>query len=130
MLRISDQGRRLHFGKVGLKSGSADKPGHSASVGVPNLRKIWKMVSISLSPWKSAAPVAISPKMQPALQTSTGREYSWQPKRISGARYHVVTTSCVYLGRGREYARAMPKSAIFNDGTFSFEIKMFCGFKS
>ncbi len=44
---------------------------------------------------KSGALVNISAKMQPAAQISTGVEYSVEPNRISGARYHSVTTSWV-----------------------------------
>mmetsp|Transcript_24701 Transcript_24701/g.68894 ORF Transcript_24701/g.68894 Transcript_24701/m.68894 type:complete len:203 (-) Transcript_24701:563-1171(-) len=128
MLWTSAQGWRRHCGKLGLKSGSMSRPGHSALVGVPSFLKIWNIVSISLSPRKSAVPMAISPRMHPELHISIGSEYSSAPKRISGARYHTVTTSCVYLGMGTEKARAMPKSAIFK--VFDLSIKMFCGFKS
>ena len=34
-----------------------------------------------------------------------------EPSRISGARYHSVTTSCVYVLTGMPNARARPKSA-------------------
>mmetsp|Transcript_35838 Transcript_35838/g.100822 ORF Transcript_35838/g.100822 Transcript_35838/m.100822 type:complete len:244 (+) Transcript_35838:262-993(+) len=128
VFRISFHGLGFHCGKVGLKSGSSLRPGQSASVGVPSFWKIRKIVSISLSPWNSAIPVAISPKMQPALHTSTGSEYISDPKSISGARYHVVTTSCVYFGIGSMNARAMPKSAIFTRPAPS--MRMFCGLRS
>ena len=43
--------------------------------------------------WKSGLLFAISAKMQPIDQMSTGHEYLLAPKRISGALYHRVTTS-------------------------------------
>ena len=51
--------------------------------------------------------------MHPTDQLSIGIEYFWDPNKISGALYHTVTTSWVYLGTGNEKARASPKSAIF-----------------
>lgn len=39
--------------------------------------------------------------------------YILAPRRISGARYHSVTTSCVYVRIGILNARANPKSANF-----------------
>ena len=44
-------------------------------------------------------------------QISTGVEYLRLPMRTSGARYHSVTTSCVYERTGIPNARANPKSA-------------------
>jgi len=38
---------------------------------------------------------SISTKIQPMDQTSTGVLYVFEPSKISGARYHRVTTSCV-----------------------------------
>mmetsp|Transcript_7260 Transcript_7260/g.20645 ORF Transcript_7260/g.20645 Transcript_7260/m.20645 type:complete len:241 (+) Transcript_7260:438-1160(+) len=133
MPRMSSQERRRHCGKLGLKRGKAERPGHSASDGVPSFWKIWKIVSISLSPWKSGAPLVISPKMQPTLQMSTGRAYSSQPNKISGARYHVVTTSWVSCGIGTQNARAMPKSAIFRRPSpvnVASSTRRFWGFRS
>ena len=42
---------------------------------------------------------------------STGVEYSFWPKRISGALYHKVNTSCVNVLIGTPKALAKPKSA-------------------
>ena len=41
---------------------------------------------------------------------STPREYSFLPKRISGALYHKVSTSCVKVLIGIVNALASPKS--------------------
>jgi len=66
--------------------------------------------------------------MQPIDQISIGVEYSLAPSKISGARYHKVTTSCVYVLTGRPNALARPKSANL---TFpSVSIRRFYGFKS
>ena len=62
-------------------------------------------------PGKSGRPADISPKMQPTLHKSTGVEYLREPISTSGARYHNVTTSCVYERTGMPNARASPKSA-------------------
>merc|ERR1711907_156256 len=72
VLRILAQPFGCHFGKVGLKSGSSESPGHMASVGVPSFWKILKEVSISESPGKSGDPVAISANIHPTPQRSTG----------------------------------------------------------
>ena len=45
------------------------------------------------------------------LHTSTGVEYYLAPRRISGALYQRVTTSCVYDLIGNPKALAKPKSA-------------------
>ena len=66
--------------------------------------------------------------MQPKDQISIGVEYSKEPKRISGARYQRVTTSCVYGLIGMENVRPNPKSAILT--TPLVEIKIFGVFKS
>lgn len=42
---------------------------------------------------------------------STGVEYYRYPSKISGARYHNVMTSWVYVLRGSPNALASPKSA-------------------
>ena len=49
--------------------------------------------------------------MQPTLHISTGVEYFLDPSKTSGARYHKVTTSCVYDRTGIPKALARPKSA-------------------
>mmetsp|Transcript_30801 Transcript_30801/g.65504 ORF Transcript_30801/g.65504 Transcript_30801/m.65504 type:complete len:251 (+) Transcript_30801:153-905(+) len=128
VFRIAFQPLTGHLGKVGLKSGSSETPGHMFSVGVPNFWKILKIVSISESPAKRGAPVAISPITHPMLQRSTGTLYRVAPKRISGGRYQTVTTSWVYFGTGTVKARARPKSAILRCNRVS--MRRFCGFKS
>src|SRR5580692_12459134 len=55
-------------------------------------RKILKISSISESPGKSGFRVHISAKMQPTDHISTPVEYCRPPSKISGARYHSVTT--------------------------------------
>lgn len=82
------------LGKVGRYSFSLVTPGQIFSSGVPRILKILYNWSISLSPWKRAFLVTISAKMQPIAQISIGVEYYTEPRRISGARYHSVTTSC------------------------------------
>lgn len=57
--------------------------------------------------------MAISAKMQPNDHISTGHEYLVEYKRISGALYHNVTTSCVYTLTGTPKARPRPKSATY-----------------
>jgi hypothetical protein len=54
--------------------------------------KILKISSISESPGKSGFRVHISAKMAPTDHISTPVEYCRPPRRISGARYHSVTT--------------------------------------
>ena len=54
--------------------------------------KILKISSISESPGKRGRQVHISAKIQPMDQTSTPVEYWRPPRRISGERYHSVTT--------------------------------------
>merc|ERR1719446_1227282 len=104
VFRIFAQPLCDHFGKVGLKSGRSETPGQIASVGVPNFWKILKAVSISESPAKSGAPVAISARMHPTPHMSTGMLYSFEPSSISSGLYQTVITSCVYWGIGREKA--------------------------
>lgn len=41
--------------------------------------------------------------MQPIDQTSTAVEYLRAPSSSSGARYHSVTTMCVYAASGEPY---------------------------
>lgn len=55
-------------------------------------RKILKISSISESPGKSGLRVHISAKIAPTDHISTPVEYWRPPKRISGERYHNVTT--------------------------------------
>jgi hypothetical protein len=100
---------RFHLGKEGLKSGKEVTPGQSCSLGVPRMlfslaghidlrgstctcRKILKISSISESPGNSGLRVHISAKMQPTDHMSTPVEYCRPPSRISGERYHSVTT--------------------------------------
>merc|ERR1711879_445246 len=52
VLRMFSHPFGFHLGKVDLKSGNSESPGHMASVGVPNFWKILKAVSISESPAK------------------------------------------------------------------------------
>ena len=47
----------------------------------------------------------------------------------TGARYHSVTTSCVYVRSGTVNARASPKSASFSVPRFG-STSTFCGFRS
>lgn len=54
--------------------------------------KILKISSISESPGKRGLRVHISAKMQPTDHMSTPVEYCRPPRRISGDRYHNVTT--------------------------------------
>ena len=82
-----------------------------SSTGVPSTLKMRESWSWSDVPGKSGRPEAISPKMQPQLHRSTGVEYLREPISTSGARYHSVTTSCVYERTGIPKARARPKSA-------------------
>ena len=49
--------------------------------------------SISESPGQSGRRLIISAKMVPMPHMSTGHAYCRWPRRISGARYHRVTTS-------------------------------------
>jgi len=53
------------------------------------MRSNW---SASEVPANSGRPLAISAKMHPTDQMSTGVEYLRLPIRTSGARYHRVTT--------------------------------------
>ena len=70
----------------------------------------------------------ISAKMQPMDHMSTGVEYCLSPSRISGARYHSVTTSCVCVRTGMPKARARPKSASLSAPLRS--MRRFCGLRS
>ena len=70
------------------------------------------MLSISQLPAKSGFFSTISWKMQPNDQISTPNEYYFYPNKISGARYHKVSTSWVKVLIGTENALARPKSAI------------------
>lgn len=55
-------------------------------------RNILKISSISESPGKMGLRVHISAKIHPTDHMSTPVEYCRPPRRISGARYHSVTT--------------------------------------
>jgi len=54
---------------------------------------------------------AISAKIHPIDQISTGVEYCFEPRRISGGLYQSVTTSWVNVLIGNPNALAKPKSA-------------------
>ena len=69
--------------------------GQSSFYGLPRISVILNIMLISESPWKIGFPIKSSAITHPTDQISTGVEYSWAPKSISGARYHIVTTSCV-----------------------------------
>lgn len=62
------------------------------------------------------------------LQISMAHEYLLAPRRISGALYHKVTTSCVYTLTGIPNALPSPKSATLINPDLS--INKFCGFRS
>lgn len=66
--------------------------------------------------------------MHPIDHISTGVEYCFYPNKISGALYHNVTTSWVYVLTGRPNALARPKSASLITPFLS--INRFWGFKS
>src|SRR5207244_3973984 len=63
--------------------------------------KILKISSISESPGNRGLRDAISAKMQPTDHISTPVEYWRPPSRISGERYHSVTTSRLSAGNMR-----------------------------
>mmetsp|Transcript_29978 Transcript_29978/g.65907 ORF Transcript_29978/g.65907 Transcript_29978/m.65907 type:complete len:212 (+) Transcript_29978:416-1051(+) len=124
----SSQGWRRHLGKLAEYSFSSSTPGQTCWWGVPSWRKILKRVSISESPANRGDPLAISARMAPMDHTSQPSPYSFLLRRISGGRYHTVTTSCVRTGIGRAKALANPKSAIFS--WFLSSISKLAGFKS
>jgi len=69
-----------------------------------------------------------STKMHPIAHMSTPKEYSFFPKRISGALYHRVSTSWVRVLIGIVKALASPKSQSL---TFPFYVtRRFCGLRS
>mmetsp|Transcript_514 Transcript_514/g.1321 ORF Transcript_514/g.1321 Transcript_514/m.1321 type:complete len:301 (-) Transcript_514:43-945(-) len=103
--------------------------GQDSSVGVPSSRKMRISWSSSELPGKSGRPDAISPKMHPTDQISTGVEYLRLPINTSGARYHSVTTSCVYDRTGMPKARARPKSASLRAPSCLL-MRRFCGLRS
>jgi hypothetical protein len=51
---------------------------------------IWFKVEL---PGKIGFPISISAKIQPMLQTSADLPYELDPRRTSGALYHLVATS-------------------------------------
>eukprot|EP01139_Manchomonas_bermudensis_P006703 Amastigsp_a177868_6.p6 type:complete len:103 gc:universal Amastigsp_a177868_6:740-432(-) len=61
---------------------------------------------MSDSPTNSGPMFSISPRMQPAAQTSIAKPYTREPKSSSGARYHRVPT-CDDSSRGPESAPAL-----------------------
>mmetsp|Transcript_29977 Transcript_29977/g.65904 ORF Transcript_29977/g.65904 Transcript_29977/m.65904 type:complete len:262 (+) Transcript_29977:416-1201(+) len=124
----SSQGWRRHLGKLAEYSFSSSTPGQTCWWGVPSWRKILKRVSISESPANRGDPLAISARMAPMDHTSQPSPYSFLLRRISGGRYHTVTTSCVRTGIGRAKALANPKSAIFS--WFLSSISKLAGFRS
>eukprot|EP00968_Pinguiococcus_pyrenoidosus_P009141 scaffold707_cov240-Pinguiococcus_pyrenoidosus.AAC.9 len=67
--------------------------------------------------------------MQPRDQMSIAVEYSRSPRRISGARYHRVTTSTVSGRTGHRKDRDRPKSAIFRMPR-ELSTSTFCGLRS
>mmetsp|Transcript_15321 Transcript_15321/g.51533 ORF Transcript_15321/g.51533 Transcript_15321/m.51533 type:complete len:207 (+) Transcript_15321:359-979(+) len=98
------------------------------SDGVPSTRKILNSSSISQSPGNMGFFVTISTRIVPMAHMSIGGAYVCDPSRISGGRYHSVTTSCVSGRIGGQNARARPKSAIFRRP--SFVTRRFCGLRS
>ena len=60
-----------------------------------NTLSIWFKVEV---PGKIALPINISPKMQPTDHISTALVYFLEPRRISGALYHLVATYSVRTG--------------------------------
>ena len=66
--------------------------------------------------------------MQPTDHISTGKLYSFFPSKISGARYHKVSTSCVRVLIGIPKALAKPKSANFK--ILPFSTRIFYGLRS
>lgn len=102
---------RFHFGNDALKSGKEVTPGQIDSSGVPRslvedrismfvtigfglyaYLKILKISSISESPGNRGFRVHISANIAPTDHISTPVEYCRPPSRISGERYHSVTT--------------------------------------
>ena len=79
-----------------------------------------------------AFPLIISPNIQPTDHISTALEYLVEPKRISGALYHLVATYSVRIGFSSSLSvmrlRANPKSATLT--LHSASSKIFEGFKS
>jgi len=61
---------------------------------------IWLRVEF---PGNMGFPIMISPSMQPKLQTSAGLEYFLDPRRISGALYHLVAIYSVRSGGSSSY---------------------------
>lgn len=66
-------------------------------------RNILKISSISESPGKMGLRVHISAKIHPTDHMSTPVEYCRPPRRISGARYHSVTTYVLISYNLREF---------------------------
>jgi hypothetical protein len=90
-------------------------------------QQVWKIAMNGQN--AKHTPRAISAKMHPMLQMSTGNEYTLVPSSTSGERYHRVTTSWVYAFTGMENVRPSPRSAILSR-PLSGSTKMFCGLRS
>ena len=81
---------------------------------------ILKSSSISESPGKRGLLVVISANIVPTAHISTGSAYVLQPSRISGGRYHRVTTCVVQRFDGDQMfrysgvRRVIRHSAIFS----------------
>lgn len=105
----------------------------SSRFGFPNSSKILSIWFKVEFPGKMALPKYIYPKMQPTDHISTAFVYLEEPRRISGARYHLVATYSVMIGSATDWFtvaidRARPKSASL--ARQSESSKMFDGFKS
>lgn len=84
----------------------------------PHSFEISFICPISFPPGKIAERFQNSPMTQPIDHISTCSLYCESPRRISGARYHCVTTFGVYISfwrvaNGSLIRRDKPKSAIF-----------------
>jgi hypothetical protein len=83
--------------------GSLLKPGQIFSLGVPSSLNILSSCSSSVPPLSSGSLDNSSAMMQPKLHASMAVEYRRVPSSNSGARYHSVTTMCVYGRSGEPY---------------------------
>ena len=68
---------------------------NSSAVGVPRVLTISSSCLLVLLPLNSGRRASSSPKMHPALHTSTPAPYVSASHSSSGARYHLVTTYSV-----------------------------------
>ena len=71
--------------------------------------------SISELPGNKGCFVDISIRIAPIAHISTGNAYTFSPNKISGARYHKVTTSCVNGRNGGMNALAKPNQQFLID---------------